>query len=183
VSFFHIREVSAEDPQCGSDVVVLAISGELDYGASPHLRERLHDEIHAPRNHLVLDLSAVTFIDSMAIGVLVGALTRLQETGGSLRVVCVEDNPRVLRIFDIAGVANLIPLHQSRHDALSALAANPPAAMRRRVEQATAIAAAGEPLSGTRPSGLDLAHRYAHAHTARGEDRREIRLRHVDERA
>jgi len=52
---------------------------------------------------------------------LVGAAATLGEAGtGSLTVVCAEENERVLRIFDIAGVAAAIALHRSREEALSA---------------------------------------------------------------
>jgi anti-sigma B factor antagonist len=71
----------------------------------------------------VLDLCEVTFIDSTAIGVLVGAAARLQESGGgSVAAVCPDHNERVLRIFDIAGVDSVITLYPSREEALSALA-------------------------------------------------------------
>jgi anti-sigma B factor antagonist len=124
MSFFAISEdVPATDAPLGArDVAVIVVSGELDFGASPRLRARVFTHIDSGRRHLVLDLSDVTFIDSTAIGVLVGALERLRETGGgSLRVVCAEGNARVLRIFDIAGVATLLEVHSSREEALRAL--------------------------------------------------------------
>lgn len=100
--------------------VLVSASGEVDFAAGPQLRERLFAHIGSAQT-LVLDLSAVTFIDSMAIGVLVGAATRMQEIGtGTLSVVCSSENERVLRIFDIAGVTNLIALHRSTPDALAA---------------------------------------------------------------
>jgi anti-anti-sigma factor len=72
---------------------------------------------------LVVDLSPTTFIDSTAIGALVGAVMRLREhQDGSLAVVCSEKNERVLRTFDIAGVTGLIVLYPSREAALLALA-------------------------------------------------------------
>jgi len=104
------------------EVLLLSAGGEIDFAVGPLLRERLFKRIGAGHRRLVLDLSAVTFIDSMAIGVLVGAVLRLQETGGgSLSVVCASDNERVLRIFDIAGVANLIALHRTREEAFAEL--------------------------------------------------------------
>jgi anti-sigma B factor antagonist len=123
MSLFAITEdVPAADAQLGYDAAVIVVSGELDFGASPRLRARVFTHIGSGRRHLVLDLSDVTFIDSTAIGVLVGALGRLREAGGgSLRVVCAEANARVLRIFDIAGVATLLEVHSSREDALRAL--------------------------------------------------------------
>jgi anti-anti-sigma factor len=106
----------------GADVAALAVSGEVDYMATPHLRERIDAAMRSGRRHLVLDLSAVTLIDSTAIGVLVAAATRAQQSArGSLAIVCAEENERVLRIFDIAGVARLIALHHTRDDALAAL--------------------------------------------------------------
>ncbi|HEV3047803.1 MAG TPA: STAS domain-containing protein [Solirubrobacteraceae bacterium] len=102
---------------------MLVAGGDIDFAASPQLRERLADYVSKGKRHLVVDLSAVTFIDSTAIGVLVGAVMRLREhEHGTMTVVCAEENKRVLRIFDIAGVENLIELHGSRAEALLALA-------------------------------------------------------------
>ena len=125
MSFFYIAdETTASGVQHSDEVVVLAAGGEIDYAASPQLRERLADHVSDGKRQLVLDLTAVTFIDSTAIGVLVGAAMRAQELGdGSLAVVCGEENRRVLRIFEIAGVESVITVHHSREEALMALAA------------------------------------------------------------
>jgi anti-sigma B factor antagonist len=124
MSFFYITgDVAIEDPTCGEDVVVLAAGGDIDYSATPQLREHIVGHIEDGKRRLVLDLTEVKFIDSTAIGVLIGALVRLREAGGgSLVVVCAEDNDKVLRIFDIAGVDSVIAVHRTREEALSALA-------------------------------------------------------------
>jgi anti-anti-sigma factor len=122
MGFFYISEdtVAAD---AGDQPMVLVVGGELDHHASPGLREHIAGLIDAGERRLVLDLSAVTFIDSTAIGVLVGAAVRLQETsGGTVAVVCGPENVRVRRIFDIAGVESVITLCPSRDDALLALA-------------------------------------------------------------
>ena len=124
MSFFYISDdTKLEGADFGEDVAVLVAGGEIDYAASPQLRERIDERIDAGGRRLVLDLSMVSFIDSTAIGVLVGAVMRLHELGeGSLLVVCTDENQRVLRIFEVAGIDSLIPLHHSRAGALSALA-------------------------------------------------------------
>jgi anti-sigma B factor antagonist len=123
MSFFYIISDDAMVDDVGrGDVALLAMGGEIDYDASPQLKERIADHIKSGRRHLVLDLSAATFIDSTAIGVLMGAVARLREAGGSLAVVCPDENESVLRIFQITGVENMIELHRSREGALSALA-------------------------------------------------------------
>jgi anti-sigma B factor antagonist len=102
------------------DLAVLAVGGELDYEVSPQLRVRLVRAIEAGRRRLVLDLSDVTFIDSTAIGVLAGAIARLDEAGGgSLAVVCTHE--KVLQIFEITGLDSVITLHRSRDEAVSVL--------------------------------------------------------------
>ncbi len=122
-SFYIISDdTTIDDVGCG-DVAVLAVGGEVDYSASPQLREVIASHIKTGKRHLVIDLSAATFIDSTTIGVLVGAATRLQEAGGgSLAVVCADENEKVLRIFEITGLDVMIALHRSREEALYALA-------------------------------------------------------------
>jgi anti-sigma B factor antagonist len=122
MSFFCISEnLAAEGTGCDDNVVVLAVSGEIDYAASPRLKGCILGHIKDGGRRLVLDLSAATFIDSTAIGVLVGAVSTLRVVGGSLAVVCAEENERVRKIFEIAGVDSLIALHSSRDEGLSAL--------------------------------------------------------------
>jgi anti-anti-sigma factor len=123
MSFFYLTEDATTQGVDGDrDVVILVAGGELDYAASPQFRERIAEAIGAGMR-LVVDLSPTTFIDSTAIGALVGAVMRLREhQDGSLAVVCSEKNERVLRTFDIAGVTGLIVLYPSREAALLALA-------------------------------------------------------------
>jgi anti-anti-sigma factor len=122
MSRFYIDNATRNDVARSAGIAVLIAGGEIDYMAAPRLRERLIDAVSSGSRHVVLDLSAVTFIDSSAIGALVAAATSLRASGGgSVTVVCDEGNERVLRIFDIVGVASLIGLHSSWGRALSAL--------------------------------------------------------------
>jgi anti-sigma B factor antagonist len=121
MGFFYIGDEPAGD---GVDVAIVAAGGEIDFAVSPQLRERLAAHVDAGRRRLLLDLSTVTFIDSTAIGVLMGAEMRVRELdGGSLALVCGDENRRVLRILEIAGIDSLIDVYDSRDEAISALAA------------------------------------------------------------
>jgi len=124
MSLFYIGEDTAREnaQDCGEDVVVLVAGGELDYSVSPELKRSIVEHVDAGARRVILDLSEVSFIDSTSIGVLVGAVMKLHELGGgSLSVVCSQENRRVLQIFEIAGVDSLITLQPSREEALSAL--------------------------------------------------------------
>jgi anti-sigma B factor antagonist len=122
VSSFYIGDdMTLGDAGCDADVVFLLAGGELDYSASPQLRERIAEHLDAGRRQLVVDLSPTTFIDSTAIGVLVGAATRLRGSGGgSLAIICPDENRSVMRTFEIAGVSEMFGLHHSRAEALAA---------------------------------------------------------------
>jgi anti-sigma B factor antagonist len=112
---FFISEDETEAAPHGE--AVLVAGGELDYEGSPRLRHLMFEAITPGTRRVVLDLSEATFIDSTAIGVLVGAATRLHELGGSLAVVCANEN--VLRIFEIAGIDSMLTLYGSRDEAFA----------------------------------------------------------------
>ena len=114
MSPFFIRDENSDD------VAVIMADGYVDFDAAPALKKNIVRQIDEGSRHLVIDLSAAEFIDSTAIGVLVGALKRLQDHHGSLAVVCTNENIR--NVFEIVGLDDMIPMHRSREDAVSALA-------------------------------------------------------------
>jgi anti-sigma B factor antagonist len=58
--------------------------------------------------HLIFDVSALEFIDSTGLGLLLGALRRLREAGGTLKVAGARDG--VLRVLEITELDKVIPL-------------------------------------------------------------------------
>jgi anti-anti-sigma factor len=124
MGFFYIGdEAVVEGASRDGDVAVVVAGGELDFAASSQIRDRLGERIDAGITRLIVDLSGATFIDSTAIGSLVAVATLLNELDrGSLLVVCPDENKRVLRIFEIAGIESLIAVHSSRAEAMRELA-------------------------------------------------------------
>ena len=112
-TFYIGDDVHVED--AGPGVAILVVGGEVDYEVSPQLKARIMRAIKAGKRRLILDLSDVTFIDSTAIGVLAGAVERLDETGGgSLSVVSTHE--KVIQIFEITGLDSVVSVHPSRED-------------------------------------------------------------------
>jgi anti-sigma B factor antagonist len=111
----QVFEITEESGRAGG-APVIKVKGEVDVATSPALRERLQD-VHGPGIQIV-DLHEVTFLDSTGLGVLVGALKRCRETGGSLRLVIGE--PRILRIFEITGLTDVFSIFPSVDDAVEA---------------------------------------------------------------
>jgi anti-sigma B factor antagonist len=118
-TFYIGDEVQVEN--AGPDLAILVVGGEVDFEVSPQLKARMMRAIKAGRRRLVLDLTDVTFIDSTAIGVIAGAVEKLDEVGGgSLAIVCTHE--KVMQIFEITGLDSVITVHSSREEALAALA-------------------------------------------------------------
>jgi anti-sigma B factor antagonist len=87
---------------------VIGLEGELDAFVAPELRERLRSAIEAAApGVLVVDLARVTFLDSTILGALVGALRRMREAGGELKLV-YPPHP-ASRIFELTGLDTLFP--------------------------------------------------------------------------
>ena len=90
---------------------VLAVSGELDMATAPAVRERLHGLLADGHDKLVVDLDEVGFLDSTALGVLVGVLKRVRTQGGDLHLVCTQ--PRVLKVFEITRLDQAFTIRDS----------------------------------------------------------------------
>ncbi len=92
-------------------VPVVSVVGEIDVATAPRLREHLRDRMDAGSSTVVVDLLDVTFMDSTALGVLVGAVKRCHEAGGELRLVV--DQPRILKLFEITGLTDVFSIHST----------------------------------------------------------------------
>jgi anti-sigma B factor antagonist len=80
---------------------VLAADRVLDPRGSDRLRALLEDAV-APRRRVVVDLSAVEHLSSVALAVLVSGHRRLRDGGGAL--VLRTPSPAVLRELRISGL-------------------------------------------------------------------------------
>lgn len=111
-------DVSIEETSDG--IVVVSPRGELDAYTTPGLRSELHRLVEAGHRTLVVDLTNVSFLDSSALGVLVGTLRRLREREGELRIV--KPQPLAMRAFEVTSLDKVLSLYETRTEALAAAA-------------------------------------------------------------
>jgi len=109
-----------QDEEIDSETHVIQLGGEVDLYTAPEFKERLVELIENGKTKIVVDLSEATFIDSTTLGVLVGGVKRLRPAGGSLALVCSDQN--ITKIFEITGLDRVFPIHGSRDEALSSVA-------------------------------------------------------------
>jgi len=110
-----------QEEQAGPYATVLAIHGDADMRVASALKDRLAVAIDDDElSTLVLDLSATTFVDSMVLGVFLGAMKRLRSRGGSFRVVVPHGDTR--RVFEMTLLDRVFEIDESRGDALATIA-------------------------------------------------------------
>lgn len=99
------------------DQAILHCSGEIDLATASQLRSALAGLIDSGQHRIVLDLREVSFCDSTGLGVMVGALKRINAAydGGHLRIVC--GGGAVRRVFEVTGLNRVFPLHGELPDA------------------------------------------------------------------
>jgi anti-sigma B factor antagonist len=103
------------DPGCA----IVAVSGDVDISTSPDLREALANVLAAGSRSVVVDLSAVRFVDSTGLGVLVGAFTAVRNAGGRLAVV--NDHAPVLKVLNITALDEVLGVQPTLDKALAAV--------------------------------------------------------------
>ena len=94
---------------------VISIEGELDLATAPRLKRMLIDALQAGHEELVVDLSLTTFMDSTALGVLVGVNRSL---GVDARMAIVCSRSTVLKIFELSGLDGMFVICSTVDEAL-----------------------------------------------------------------
>jgi anti-sigma B factor antagonist len=87
-------------------VVTVQPTGDLDLATSDDLRARLAEAATLSSYLVVVDLAQVDFLDSTAVGVVVGAHKHLEATGRHL-VLC-HVGPVPARVLQITGLLDLL---------------------------------------------------------------------------
>ena len=96
------------------DIYVIGFTGELDLSTLPKLSDLLNKAINDNHVQLALDLDGITVLDDAALGILLGASSRIRINGGRMYVVC--SNPKISDYLKRTQLDLIIPLATSVHD-------------------------------------------------------------------
>lgn len=95
---------------------VLRCVGEIDIATVPELRDRITRlQVDGPPR-LVVDLTGVTFIDSLGLGALIGAHKRARVLQGSLIVI---PSPAANRVFTATALDRVFDLCETLDEAIA----------------------------------------------------------------
>ena len=110
----HVHRISLDTNERAA---VVTASGELDAFVADDLTNVFREA--AASGRVLVDLTAVSFMDSTALGLLVRAFREADARGGVMRVVLPEGTAR--RIFEITTLDRVLPVAGSRETGLSEL--------------------------------------------------------------
>jgi anti-sigma B factor antagonist len=95
------------DVRSGPDgAVIVAADGEIDLETSPDLARALQGALDG-RARVVVDLQAVSFMDSTGVSLL---LTTAEQARRAEAELVIEPSPMVLRVLRLTGVDQVLPL-------------------------------------------------------------------------
>jgi anti-anti-sigma factor len=102
-------------------VLVASVDGEIDSSNAAELRLALSERLPSASSALVLDLTAVTYLDSSGIHLLFDLGRRLAARRQSLRLVVPEGAP-MRRVLELCAIDTVAPMDKELEDSLTALA-------------------------------------------------------------
>jgi anti-anti-sigma factor len=102
-----------EDSRTADDRII-ALRGEIDVGSTTALRDWLARASDGGRSPVAVDFRHVEFMAVSGLYVLCDEQRRMAEHRARLTVVC--DNPRILQLFSICRLADVLPIVASRDD-------------------------------------------------------------------
>jgi anti-sigma B factor antagonist len=100
------------------DVELVSVEGEIDVGTASRLIGLLNQLVLDARRSVVIDLSAVDFMDSTGLALLINAQRRLTRRRKGFAVVC-PPGP-LLRVFEITDMIDTLHVRPDRDSAAAA---------------------------------------------------------------
>jgi len=98
-------------------VVILALKGRLTVGEATSVHEKVNQVLASGCLNLVLDLSAVDYIDSMGLGSLVKGFTSVKKAGGALKLLSL--NKRNVELLLLTKLHTIFEVFAEEGDAVN----------------------------------------------------------------
>lgn len=102
------------------EVDVLHLDGSLDAYSFPRLESSLNHLRDNDRHRIILDCSNLDYINSAALGALIGFARRARENGGDLKLAAL--TPKIYSIVELLGFDKILQIFPDTHLAIGKFA-------------------------------------------------------------
>lgn len=97
------------DSEFTGTVLKIKLRGEIDHHSAVAVRSAIDDMIRTKRPaELIIDMSAVDFMDSSGLGLIMGRYNTIKEIGGTVKVA--DPSPSIEKIMKLAGLERIIKI-------------------------------------------------------------------------
>ena len=97
------------DSEFTGTILKIKLRGEIDHHSAAAVRTAIDDMIRSKKPaELLIDMSAVDFMDSSGLGLIMGRYNTMKELGG--RVVVTDPSPATEKIMNLAGLERIVKI-------------------------------------------------------------------------
>jgi anti-sigma B factor antagonist len=97
------------------DIEVLKLKGEIDVYTAPDLKAVVAGMLAEDIDHLIIDMAQVSYMDSSAFGVLLGALKTVKPRGGTVCLACC--SATIEKILGLTKLNTVFAVHKTVQEA------------------------------------------------------------------
>ncbi|GJL77280.1 MAG: hypothetical protein NPINA01_02690 [Nitrospinaceae bacterium] len=112
-------KIEIQSNQKSNGVVTLAIQGEVDTHTSPQVLEQWKDLLKDNPSAVIINLSGVTYINSLGLSTLVEGMQASQNNNTKFLLASL--SPMVKDVFAMAHLLTVFEIYDSTEDALNAI--------------------------------------------------------------
>lgn len=106
--------------QLNGKTLVVKVAGEFDIIIAEEFRKIIDSYLDSNKaKYLLVDLGAVTFIDSSGLGAILGRYKKIDYLNG--KMVIAGPQVQVKRILEVSGINRIIGIYKDKNSALSQL--------------------------------------------------------------
>ena len=106
--------------QVENEILIFTIKGRLDAATASTAEETINQTMTENTNRLLFDLSALEYLSSGGLRVILGAAKEIRRREGKVALAAL--TPYVYEIFEVSGFTAMIPIKDTVEEALKDLA-------------------------------------------------------------
>ena len=103
-----------------NDVLIIKIDGRLDAASAQVAEGEIQQALEGDQNRLLFDLSALEYLSSGGLRVILGAAKEIRRREGKVALAALKEY--VYEIFEVSGFTAMIPIKDTVEEGLKDLA-------------------------------------------------------------